>query len=149
MGTGPRTISGRWRRDERGAVLVEFVVLLPFLLALLLGVVETGRGLFYHHHITNGVRDGLRYLARTTLSEEEIDRAREIALMGLPEEYASAATVEVPDPWTPPNAGDFRTPPQIIWMRAEVPIPFPLLRFFGLDPELTFTVIDRARHIGE
>lgn len=149
MRTGTHSILSRWRREEKGAVLVEFVVLLPFLLALLLGVVETGRGLFYHHHITNGVRDGLRYLARTPLTATDIDTAKTIALMGLPTAYADAATVDVPDPWTPPNAAEFRTPPQIIWMRAEVPIPFPLLRFFGLDPEITFTVMDRARHIGE
>lgn len=149
MSTRPRSILSRLRREERGAVLVEFVVLLPFLLALLLGVVETGRGLFYHHHITNGVRDGLRYLARTPLTTDDIDTAKALALMGLPEAYASAATVDVPDPWTPPNAGEFRTTPQIIWMRAEVPIPFPLLRFFGLDPLITLTVMDRARHVGE
>lgn len=149
MRSRQNSILSRLRADRRGAVLVEFVVLLPFLLGLLLGVVEMGRALFYHHLITNGVRDGVRYLSRTSLSEIEIETSKAIALLGLPQEYADAATVDVSEPWTPPNAGDFRTPPQIIWMRAEVPIPFPLLRFFGMDPLITFSVTDRLRHIGE
>jgi Flp pilus assembly protein TadG len=143
-----RTIASL-HRQESGSVLVEFVVLLPFLLALLLGIVEVGRGLFYHHFITNGVRDGLRYLSRAPLTADEIERAKQIVLMGLPPDYAAAATVTVPAAWTPPNAADFRTPPQIIWIRAEVPIPFPLLTFLGLDPEITFTITDRMRHVGE
>jgi Flp pilus assembly protein TadG len=149
-------MSARWltsitklRREDSGAVLVEFVVMLPFLLALLFGIVEIGRGLFYQHYITNGVRDGLRYLARAPLTAAEIDRAKAIVLMGLPADYASAATVTVPAAWTPPNAADFRTPPQIIWISAQVPIPFPLLGFLGLDTLITFTVVERTRHIGE
>lgn len=143
------TLIARVRRQESGAVLVEFVVILPLVLILLLGVIEIGRGLFYHHYITNGVRDGLRYLSRAPLTAAEIDRAKAIVVMGLPADYAAAATITVPPAWTPPNAGDFRTPPQIIWISAQVPIPFPLLGLLGLDTSITFTVTERARHIGE
>ena len=144
------SLLGNFWRHDRGAVLVEFVVLLPFLLALLLGVVEIGRGLFYHHYITNGVRDGIRYLARTPMSEDDKSMAKQIALMGLPDDYADPNQVDV-SVINVAHGGSLRGPDplQVVQMTASVPIPFPLLGFFGLDTLVTFVVSDRARHIGE
>ena len=50
-------------RDEQGASLLEFTVVLPFLLAFGLGVLEFGNLLYQYHQVTSGVRDAARYLA--------------------------------------------------------------------------------------
>jgi Flp pilus assembly protein TadG len=52
------------RRDNRGAALVEFSILLPFLLSFALGVFEFGRFLYQYQQVVEGLRDGTRYLAR-------------------------------------------------------------------------------------
>ncbi len=61
---GDRT-RGRARLDERGAVAVEFALVLPVLVMLLLGI--TTAGLSYSHAIglTNAVREGSRFGATT------------------------------------------------------------------------------------
>lgn len=50
--------------DERGAALVEFTLLAPFLLVLGLGMSEFGRFLYQYQLVLDGLRDGARYLAR-------------------------------------------------------------------------------------
>ena len=52
-----------FERDERGAALIEFTVVLPVLLAIGLGVFEFGNAIYNYHLIANGVRDGARYAA--------------------------------------------------------------------------------------
>lgn len=55
--------SALWR-DDRGAALVEFTLLAPFLLVLGLGMSEFGRFLYQYQLVLDGLRDGARYLAR-------------------------------------------------------------------------------------
>ncbi len=56
-------LPGRLWRDREGASLLEFTVVLPFLLAFGLGVLEFGNLLYQYHQVTSGVRDATRYLA--------------------------------------------------------------------------------------
>lgn len=51
----------RTRRDERGAVALEFALIMPLLVMLMMGI--TTAGLSYSHSIglTNAVREGARY----------------------------------------------------------------------------------------
>ena len=51
------------RRDERGAALLEFTVVLPVLLAIGLGVFEFGNLIYNYHLIGTGVRDAARFVA--------------------------------------------------------------------------------------
>jgi Flp pilus assembly protein TadG len=53
------------RRNQRGAAMVEFTLLAPFLLFLGLGLAEFGRFLYQYQLVLEGLRDGARYLART------------------------------------------------------------------------------------
>jgi Flp pilus assembly protein TadG len=57
---------GKWR-DERGGAMVEFALILPVLMIILLGILEGGLLLFNQHIITNASREGARYgiVART------------------------------------------------------------------------------------
>lgn len=51
-----------WRkRDDRGAVAVEFALVVPFLLLLLFGMIYTGLTYTDHLSVTNAVREGSRF----------------------------------------------------------------------------------------
>lgn len=49
--------------SERGAVAVEFAILLPLLLMLVLGIIEFGRAYNTQLTLTNAARDGVRVMA--------------------------------------------------------------------------------------
>lgn len=53
------------RRPERGAMAVEFALLLPILVMLLIGVVTTGVSYSQGLGLTNAVREGSRFAAST------------------------------------------------------------------------------------
>jgi hypothetical protein len=49
------------RHGGRGQALVEFALVLPLFLLLVLGVVDFGRGIFIYAGMSNGAREGARY----------------------------------------------------------------------------------------
>jgi Flp pilus assembly protein TadG len=51
------------RANERGAAAVEFAILLPLLLMLVLGTIEFGRAYNAQITLTNAARDGVRVMA--------------------------------------------------------------------------------------
>lgn len=53
-------------RDRDGSALVEGAVVLPLLLAVLLGVYEFSWFFYQQHLISTGLRDAARYVARST-----------------------------------------------------------------------------------
>ena len=53
----------RFGRDERGQALVEFALVLPILLILVLGIIEFGRAWNLHQTITHAAREGARLAA--------------------------------------------------------------------------------------
>ena len=70
-----------WREDE-GASLLEFTVVVPFLVIFGFGVIEFGNALYQYHLVTAGVRDAGRYLA--SLGDSDGD--------GTPDRDATART---------------------------------------------------------
>jgi Flp pilus assembly protein TadG len=52
------------RHAERGAALIEFAILLPFLTTLVLGSVEVGRYAYYSIAIANAAKAGVAYAAQ-------------------------------------------------------------------------------------
>lgn len=54
----------RFRRDETGAILVEFGIVMPFMILMLAVIFESGRMLWSYQVTVAGVRDAARYLAR-------------------------------------------------------------------------------------
>lgn len=162
-----RLARSRFARADGASVTVEFVATLPMLLAALAITFEFGRGLWYHHIVTKGVRDATRYAARYpglgadcgTLGADAafVGAVRHVALSGTPNGTASPAfwtdpsTVSVE---TTPSALDLRTPTTcMITVRAEVPYNFSLLTVFDglwqVDPVMEITVQDEARYIGD
>lgn len=53
----------RFRRETRAAAMVEFAIVVPVLLLLLLGIIDYGRFFFLWNNLTNAVRDGARIAA--------------------------------------------------------------------------------------
>lgn len=54
----------RFRRDETGAQLVEFALVLPMMLLVFAVIIEGGRLMWSYQAVAAGVRDATRYLAR-------------------------------------------------------------------------------------
>lgn len=54
----------RFLRDERGAVLVEFVITLPLMILFFAIIVETARIFWSYQLAISGVRDATRYMSR-------------------------------------------------------------------------------------
>ena len=57
--------------DERGASVVEFALVVPFLLTILFGLITTGLTLSDHLAATNATREGSRYGAATDISQPD------------------------------------------------------------------------------
>lgn len=54
------SIGARFRRAEEGQALVEFALIVPFLLLFLIGIVEFGRAWNLHQVLTDAAREGAR-----------------------------------------------------------------------------------------
>src|SRR5689334_18770311 len=61
------------RKAERGQALLEFGLMLPFLMLLSIGVAEVGRAIYYTIEVTNAATAGAQYGAQGW--ETEIDTA--------------------------------------------------------------------------
>ena len=64
-----------------GQTLVEFALLLPLLLLLLVGFLDIGRAIFYYSSLSNAVREGTRYaIVNKNVSDDDIkDKVLEFA----------------------------------------------------------------------
>ena len=61
----------RWTRDERGAAVVEFAIIVPVLLVLLLAIIDFGRMMAVGASLAASVRDGARQgAAATSLTDQ-------------------------------------------------------------------------------
>ena len=62
----------RSRNWDRGQSLLEFALMAPFLLLLLVGVVEIGRVIYYAVEVTNGATAGVQYGSQDALTAKNI-----------------------------------------------------------------------------
>ena len=72
----------KFRRDERGASILEMGVVAPFLIFLGLGTFEFGWSFYHYHLMSGGLRDGVRYLARVDDPNAEQAKGKQIAVFG-------------------------------------------------------------------
>ena len=75
-------------QSARGAVLVEFTLVVPLLLLLTLGVVDISRAFFVKNILYQAAREGVRTAAVMTSADVDVVQARV-------KEVASAANVQV------------------------------------------------------
>ncbi|MGH9157333.1 MAG: TadE/TadG family type IV pilus assembly protein [Acidimicrobiales bacterium] len=72
----PRRRGCGHRRDQRGAAMVEFALVLPLLVMLVFGIIEFGRGYNAKITVTAAAREGARLLALGGTADEVRARVR-------------------------------------------------------------------------
>jgi Flp pilus assembly protein TadG len=92
-----------FRRDRRGAALVEFTLLAPMLIFLMCGMGEFANAMRQYHIMEKGVRDAGRYLAREpmngcAINSNAVATAKNLALTGQP-----TGSTYLLRTWTDPN----------------------------------------------
>ena len=141
-------------RDERGSVTIEFVVMLPLLLAAMGLAFEFGQLFLAHNNTVNNVRDAARYLSRSQLTDTQMTTADSIVRTGLPSggtapAYLDTATVEIDPDYDSFGDTNFRVATDIV--RVRVAVDYPLTIFdFAVEGHTTipFVVRDDVRHYG-
>lgn len=145
---------GKFLRNERGAVTIEFVVTLPLFLAALAFAFEFGQIFVAHQSTVHNVRAASRYLARTDAGDADVDRARNIVrtgqlVGGITPDYLETADLDVEfersiDPADP------QRPTIRIWrIRAEVDYQPVLFGFIGGGSiTIPFVVREEFRIVG-
>src|SRR5262245_21515586 len=70
------------RRLQQGQSLLEFAVVLPVLLLIVLGVIEFGRAYYQYNTLSKAVREGARYMSMHAYDPIEITKAQNMAIYG-------------------------------------------------------------------
>jgi len=95
-------------RRFRGQALVEFALILPVLLVILLGTVDAGRLIFAYNSVANAAREG----GRTAIVNQTPDEVRQRAA-----EQATVLGMPTADPTgCPPNGGPTTQPTGICFV---------------------------------
>lgn len=97
----------RFIGERRGAALVEFTLMMPFLMVLAAGITEFGHALHQQHIIQKSLRDAARFAARTPyeLKSCPLNTQPEWATM-----VSDAQTVALYGKLTPPSPPRFLLP---------------------------------------
>jgi Flp pilus assembly protein TadG len=110
-----------FRRDERGQSLVEFALVLPMLLVVMLMITEFGRALFQYNVLAQATRAGARtaaVLGRAQAVAQAVQDAEEfIDESGIDNNNSSTVTAEILDNYN----GSGRS---VIRVHAEMPFNF-------------------------
>ncbi len=150
----------RLRRCRRGVAAVEFGLMLPMLMILLVCIVELGRFLALGEAVEKGLRAGAMYAARQDLplSAAAEGQIRNLVRTGTndgsgeflaPALADPAVTVDIPNPLKQETLPDGTTV-RVIELTASVPYDELLpgiLSFFGLN-QLSVTMSHEQVHIG-
>jgi hypothetical protein len=151
-------------RERKGSVLVEWSILMPFLLTLGFGVFEFGNMLYKQHLVETGLKDAARYLARVPDPVARQQIGKEIAVMGevggtnkrvsfwnVSDVSVSITTIANPIDATT-NERTYRGPDPIPIVRVSTTASYPTLGFLGylgLGNTITFSLYHEERVIGE
>jgi Flp pilus assembly protein TadG len=71
---------GRPREDDRGAIVVEFALILPLLLILLFGIIEFGRAYNTQIALQGAAREGARALALGNSATDAVNASSGVAI---------------------------------------------------------------------
>jgi len=149
---------------QRGLAVVEFVIMLPFLILVALAVTELGRGMYQYNTLSKAVHDGARYLsdnAINTVGQISIDsdlelQTKRIVVYGTIDTSGNkvlpnltVADITVSQEFLP--LSDSGTDDNHVRVTANydfTPI-FPALSVLGysLIPDITVTSVERALQI--
>jgi Flp pilus assembly protein TadG len=127
----------RIRRDERGQATVEFALILPLLLTLVLGVIEFGRAWNLAQVATDAVRESTRRCVLAdnttyTAAWVDVDIRNRMAAAGVP---TNAGTVEITSNGAAAGA-ECENSDQPVTITLRVPYSW---MFFRVFPAITLT----------
>ena len=138
---------------ERGATVVEFAVVLPLLLFLLMGIFELGTLFWVQMTMQHAVREGARYAVTGQTDLDPDDHLRSTAItakikqssVGLYDSVVEDMVVTDPDGHVLTNFG---SPGQIIVIKLQCAwqLLTPLIRPFFADGTYSFTVSSTMRN---
>ena len=124
-------------RDEHGASAVEFAMIVPLLLVLVIGIAEFGHAFQVHGTLSAAAREGARVMALQNDPAAARAAVRDAAPMLDPVITNAQVTV------TPAACPATSTTPATV--RVTIAYPMPLLTgFFGADIDLTGTGVMRC-----
>lgn len=154
----------RFGRNESGAALVEFAIMLPMLLLLFAVTIEGGRLMWSYQTVAAGVRDASRYLARVapidicatagsvagyTADLEAIVKNS----LGGGSIFPSGITLTSVTPTIACIAGTYRvSPAPVVQVSAGLTITFPFASVFSFNGQsratISTTITDQSRVYG-
>ena len=124
-----------WREAERGQALVEFALILPVILLLVVGMLEFARAWNLHQVMTDAAREGAR---RAVLADPVIDRDsvkaamwRHLATFGYDPSYATMTIT--------PDA-NFKDTGENITIELSLPYKFFVISGSSLTMKTAFTM---------
>jgi Flp pilus assembly protein TadG len=124
-------------RGERGASAVEFGLIIPILLILVLGIVEFGHAFQVQGTLSAAAREGARAMALQNDQGAARDAVQEAASALSP--GVTDAQITITPPTCPPGAG-------LVNVRLTIDYPMPFLTdFFGASIDLTGTGVMRCQ----
>jgi len=150
-----------FRGDEGGSYTVEFVILVPLLLAALVFSFEFARALWAYDVMTRDVEAGARFLARSSTAP-----TAPCSVPSTAQDYIQKGTdAKTHFPWNggtpvftcnlvPFSNKDFSQDGSVIQLTAKVPVTLSLLSFLdtvtgvSLKTSYTLSVSDQTRFIG-
>jgi len=152
-------VLGKVARDHGGSMTVEFVFMIPVLVATLVMGFEFGRALWAYDVVTRDVRAAVRYLARTNPYDAAAKtQATNVAKTGTPGgttlhfPWTNAATVTYTE--TAFTSANYNVNGTVVTAQASVPITLSLMSILNtlangsISPNYTLVVSDQARWIG-
>lgn len=91
------------RRRSRGQTMVEFALILPVFILVLVGIFDAGRAVFAYHTVGNAAREGGRQaIVDQTLDHIQARAAQHAVALGVD---PADVTVDYRDPATPESPG--------------------------------------------
>jgi Flp pilus assembly protein TadG len=128
----------KFRRDDRGAAMVEFAIVVPLLFTLVFGIVDIGRAYFLYNNLTNAAREGARYGAvQPALTGATTTAIQALVRSKINDAGAATATVNV----TYPGASPDRT------VKVQIAnYPFQPVTYLVLNTANTFTTTAEFRN---
>jgi hypothetical protein len=159
----------RFAAETRASIAVEFIVMVPLILAALIFVYELGSAIWAYEVVSQDVRTAIRYLARSTsgavladcTAQPNLDLtgATNLAETG---QLASGGTKHFP--WNGPSGASiavvtplpcytgYNQPAYVITMTASIPLSHLVNMCWAnscLIPNLTVSVTDSGQFIGD
>lgn len=139
-----------YNRKPKGQSLVEFAMVVPFLLLLVVGTIELGRAYYYYNSLSKAVREGARYVSGHPYeSTTELPNARKMVVYGNTDGLGNpvlpgftTAMVNI----TPRGGGtDMTTPP--LWVKVSVSYPYTSVIAGLITLNMNFTPAVEMRYV--